>query len=113
MSESMLRHVGHIGGDKSTTIDVPPTVPSVFHNSLPCIPSSAVKYRLPPISTIFEIPGLEDEPILATLPVASEHSPKIIETSGPCNIPSSAEPIPEPSSKPIFILGVGLLIEQP
>src|SRR5205809_986359 len=34
----------------SLTSAVPATVPSVFHNSTPCCPSSAVKYSSPPDS---------------------------------------------------------------
>ena len=114
MSESIFGQVGHIGGDKSITIEVPPTVPSVFQSSLPWTPSSAVKYRFPPISTIFEIRGLLfAEPILATCPIASEQSPKIIDTSDPWRIPSSGIPGPSPSSKPTLILGVGLSNEHP
>ena len=43
ISESGFVQVEHIGGDKSITIQVPPTVPSDLHSSFPCTPSSAVK----------------------------------------------------------------------
>ena len=76
----------------SLTRTVPAAVPSLFHSSRPCAPSSAVKYSVP--STFVRSRGIRSRPPgLMSLPARCRPSvPSLFHSSSPCT-PSSAREV--------------------
>src|SRR5262249_4249747 len=84
-------------GLRSLTSTVPAAVPSLFHSSRPCVPSSAVKNSLPLTSVSHQgyevaLPGLRS--LTSTVPAAR---PSLFHSSRPltpsCAVKEAVEPI--------------------
>jgi ELWxxDGT repeat protein len=85
---------------------VPPTVPSLRHNSQPCIPSSPVKYRIPPIST--KRLGPKPPELFwnsCTIPLSPGHSPILDFISSYYNINDKVNKCPQDNPGLELIIG--------